>query len=327
MLDRPLDVSRGDILFDPAAPLAIVDRFAAHLVWLADMSLIAGRPYLIKIGARTVGATIARVRHRLDVNTGEAVPAEILGTNDIALVHIALNAKVAVASYAESRSLGGFVLIDRQSNATVGVGMVTDTPSEARNIVWHTASVDRDARARVKNQAPAVVWLTGLSGAGKSTIATLVEQQLVALGHHTYVLDGDNVRHGLNRDLGFSEVDRVENVRRAAEVARLMADAGLIVIVCFISPYRTDREMARERINDVAFLEAYVDTTVAECARRDTKGLYARALAGEIKNFTGISAPYEPPTSPELHLPTIDASAETLASRVVDALRARGCLG
>jgi bifunctional enzyme CysN/CysC len=327
MLDRQLDVSRGDILFDPAAPLAIADRFAAHLVWLADAPLIAGRPYLVKIGSRIVGATIARVRHRLDVNTGESVPAETLGTNDVALVHIALNAKVAFSSYAESRSLGGFVLIDRQSNATVGVGMVSDAPSEARNIVWHTASVDRAARARVKNQSPAVVWLTGLSGAGKSTIANLVEQQLVALGHHTYVLDGDNVRHGLNRDLGFSEVDRVENVRRAAEVARLMADAGLIVIVCFISPYRTDREMARERMNDVTFLEAYVDTTVAECARRDTKGLYAKALAGEIKNFTGISAPYEPPTAPELHLPTVEASAETLASRVVDALRARGCLG
>ena len=327
VLDRELDISRGDVLADFRAPVDVADQFAADIVWLSDAALIAGRPYLVKLGARTVSATVSRIRHRLDVNTGKQLTAETLDTNDVGRVHLAVNTPLAFAPFAESRELGGFILIDRQSNATVGVGMIAEALQQAANLKWHDTVVDRAARARLKGQTPAVVWLTGLSGAGKSTLANLVERRLHALGRHTYVLDGDNVRHGLNRDLGFSESDRVENIRRAAEVARLMADAGLIVLVSFISPYRTDREMARERMGDITFLETHVDASVEECTRRDTKGLYARALAGEIRNFTGVSAPYEAPEAPELHLPTTQASAEVLATRIVDALRARGCLG
>jgi bifunctional enzyme CysN/CysC len=326
-LDREVDVSRGDVLVDPRAPLGVTDQFACNLVWLADTPLIAGRPYLVKIGARTVGGTVTRIRHRLEIGTGTELTAETLSANDVGLVQLATSAPIAFAPYGENRTLGGFILIDRQTNSTVAVGMIVEAVQQAANLTWHAPTVDRLARARQKGQMPAVVWFTGLSGSGKSTIANLVERQLHALGRHSFVLDGDNVRHGLNRDLGFSETDRVENIRRAAEVARLMADAGLIVLVSFISPYRTDREMARERIGDVAFLEAHVDTSLEECARRDVKGLYARALAGEIKNFTGVSAPYEPPSAPELRLPTAEASADGLAAQVVDALRRHGCLG
>jgi len=242
-------------------------------------------------------------------------------------VTIDLGAPVALERYADGRDLGGFVMIDRLTNATVAVGMVETVAAASGNVVWHTTDVDKHARAMLKGQRPAAIWFTGLSGAGKSTIANLVEHKLHALGRHTMMLDGDNVRHGLNRDLGFSEADRIENIRRAAEAARLMVDAGLIALVSFISPYRWDRDSARERFEPGEFIEVFVDTPVEECRRRDPKGLYKRADAGQIRNFTGVDAPYEAPLAPEMRLPTVEASAEELAERVVAELRALGVIG
>jgi bifunctional enzyme CysN/CysC len=239
---------------------------------------------------------------------------------------LSLSAPIAWTRYADSRDLGGFILIDRQTNVTAGVGMIDFALVRAANLRWQDLDTNRDARAALKGQRPAVLWFTGLSGAGKSTIANLVERRLYAMGRHTYVLDGDNVRHGLNRDLGFTEADRVENIRRVSEVAALFAEAGLLVIVAFISPYRAERDEARRRLPEGEFLEVFVDTPIEECAARDVKGLYRRAIAGEIRNFTGISAPYEPPLAPDIHLRTADGTAEVLAESVVEALRERGFL-
>ena len=326
VLADQIDISRGDVLTAPEMPVAAADKLEAHVVWLGDQPLFPGRAYLFKLGMRTVSGSITRVLHRVDVNTYAHVPADKLGVNDVAMVSISLTAPVAMERFADNRALGGFVVIDRLSHATVAVGMVEAPTHAATNIVWHAMGVNKVARAAAKGQRPAVLWFTGLSGSGKSTIASLVEQRLHALGRHTYVLDGDNLRHGLNRDLGFSEADRVENIRRAAEAARLMADAGLIVLASFISPYRSDRDSARERMAPGEFLEVFIDTPIAECRRRDPKGLYKRVDAGLIRNFTGVDAPYEPPAAPDLHLPTITASAEVLADRVVEELRARGYL-
>ncbi len=246
--------------------------------------------------------------------------------NDVAAVSLSLTAPVAVERFADNPDLGGFIVIDRLTNATVGVGMVETAVQASTNIVWHDLTVDKDARAALKGQRPVAIWFTGLSGAGKSTIANLVDRKLHALGRHTFILDGDNVRHGLNRDLGFSEADRVENIRRAAEAARLMVDAGLIVLVSFISPYRSDRDAARERFDRGEFLEVYVDTAIDECRRRDPKGLYRRADQGLIRNFTGVDAPYEAPESPEIHLRTEQAAAEDLADSIVEDLRRRAII-
>jgi bifunctional enzyme CysN/CysC len=326
VLADQIDISRGDVLATPGAPSSIGDQFDANLVWLTDQPLFPGRSYIIKLGTRSLSGTITRIRHRTDVNTFEQVAAETLGVNDVALVSIALTAPMALERFAESRELGGFIVIDRLTNATVGVGMIETIAQSATNIVWHQMAVDKEARAALKRQRPAVLWFTGLSGAGKSTIADLVDRKLHALGHHTYILDGDNVRHGLNRDLGFSEADRVENIRRAAEAARLMVDAGLIVMVSFISPYRSDRDAARERFEAGEFIEVFIDTPIDECRRRDPKGLYARADAGKIRNFTGVDAPYEAPAAPELRLRTAEAAAETLAERVIEDLRRRAII-
>jgi bifunctional enzyme CysN/CysC len=247
-----------------------------------------------------------------------------LGVNDVGRIAVALSAPAAIERFVDCPDLGGFVVIDRQSNATVGVGVVRQIPVAAPAVVWHRMTVDKSARAALKGQRPAVLWFTGLSGAGKSTIADLVERKLYAAGRHSFVLDGDNVRHGLNRDLGFSEADRVENIRRAAEAARLMTEAGLIVLVSFISPYRSDRAAARERFEPGEFLEVFVDTSIEECQRRDPKGLYARVAAGEIRNFTGVDAPYEVPLAPDVHLRTAAADADSLADAVIARLRADG---
>jgi bifunctional enzyme CysN/CysC len=321
-----IDISRGDVLAAPDAPVAVTDKFDAHVVWLSEHTLFPGRSYIIKLGTRSVSGSITRIRHRIDINSFEHVPAETLGVNDVAAVSVSLTAPIAVERFADVPELGGFIVIDRLTNATVGVGMVESAVQASTNIVWHDLAVDRAARAAMKGQQPAAIWFTGLSGAGKSTVANLVDRKLHALGRHTFILDGDNVRHGLNRDLGFSEADRVENIRRAAEAARLMVDAGLIVLVSFISPYRSDREAARERFEPGEFLEAFVDTPVDECRRRDPKGLYARADKGLIRNFTGVSAPYEAPEHPELHLRTDQATAEELADRVIDELRRRAII-
>jgi bifunctional enzyme CysN/CysC len=316
-----IDISRGDALADPAAEMATADQFQTHLVWLDSHPLVADRTYLFKLGTATVTGSITRIRHRIDVNTGEKLSATDLSVNDVAVVNISLQSAVPFTPFADSRSLGGFIVIDRQNNATAGAGMIDFALTRSANIAWQELSVDRHARAAMKGQHPKVIWFTGLSGSGKSTIANAVERKLYAAGRHTYMLDGDNVRHGLNRDLGFTEVDRVENVRRVAEVAALMADAGLIVLVSFISPYRAERQMARELLPEGDFIEVFVDTPIEECRRRDPKALYAKADAGLIKNFTGVDAPYEAPERPEVWLKTLSGFVEALAERVLDAVR------
>jgi bifunctional enzyme CysN/CysC len=326
VLDREIDVSRGDVLAAaPAPPLA--DQVTAWVVWMDETPLFRGRAYLFMLGARTVVGTITDITNRLDVNTLSEEPVRELGLNEIGRVTISLAERVACERYAFSRDLGGFILIDRLTRNTVGAGMITDLRAGASDIYWHRLDVDKAARAGLMGQKPAVLWFTGLSASGKSTIANLVEKRLHAQGRHTMSLDGDNVRHGLNRDLGFSEADRVENIRRVAEVSRLFVDAGLIVLVSFISPYRAERMLARDCVAQNEFLEIFVDTPVEECRRRDPKGLYARADAGQLRNFTGVDAPYEQPLDPELRLPTLDAPPEVLAERVVDELRRRGIIG
>jgi len=325
-LAEQIDISRGDVLTVAGAPVAVTDKFDAQIVWLSEHRLFTGRSYIFKLGTRSVSGTIARIHHRVDINSFEHKPAETLDVNDVASVGIALIAPVAMERFTDDHDLGGFIIIDRLTNATVGVGMVTTAVQASTNIVWHEMAVDKEARSALMGQRPAAIWFTGLSGSGKSTIANLVDRKLHALGRHTFILDGDNVRHGLNRDLGFSEADRVENIRRAAEAARLMIDAGLIVMVSFISPYRSDRDAARERFEPGEFLEVFVDTPVEECRRRDPKGLYRRADQGLISNFTGVSAPYEAPLSPEVRLTTAEASAEELADRVIVELRRRAII-
>jgi len=327
VLDREIDVSRGDVLAAADAPVGVADALLARLIWLHDAPLAAGRDVMVKLGACSVPGVVRRIRDRVDVDTREAAPAESLGLNDLGSVELHLQMPVAFEPYAASRELGGFILIDRLTNATAGVGMIETALHRATNLSWQVLDVDRAARGRLMRQRPAVVWLTGLSGAGKSTIANLVERRLHALGRHTYTLDGDNLRHGLNHDLGFSEADRAENVRRVSEVAALFADAGLVVIASLISPYRAERARARARLPAGEFIEVFVDTPVAECRRRDPKGLYQKADAGLIRGLTGVDAPYEPPETPELHLRTADASAEDLAERIVAELRRRGVVG
>ena len=326
MLDHEIDVSRGDVLAAAPAPEAS-RQITARIVWMDETDLFRGRAYLLMAGPASSIATVTDIAGRLDLERLTEEPVRALAANEIGTVTLSLAQPLVVAPYAASRALGGFVLIDRQSRATVGAGMITQIQPNGQAITWHRLDVDKAARAAAKSQRPAVLWFTGLSGAGKSTIANLVEKRLHARGLHTMSLDGDNVRHGLNRDLGFTEADRVENIRRIAEVAKLFVDAGLIVLVSFISPYRAERAMARERVEAGEFLEIFVDTPVEECRRRDPKGLYARADAGRLRNFTGVDAPYEAPTAPELHLRTLQAEPERLAEQVVAELARRGFAG
>ncbi|MEO8714904.1 MAG: adenylyl-sulfate kinase [Acetobacteraceae bacterium] len=323
VLDREIDASRGDVL--AAAPVPeLAEQITARVVWMDDTPLFRGRAYLFMLGARAVIATVTEITSRVDVETLEEEPARELHLNEIGRVSISLAQPVACEPYAISRALGGFVLVDRLTRSTVGAGMIAEITSARSPIFWHHLDVDKAARAALKTQRPAVLWFTGLSGAGKSTIANLVEKRLLAQGLHTMTLDGDNVRHGLNRDLGFSEADRVENIRRVAEVSKLFIEAGLIVLVSFISPYRAERMLAREAVETDEFLEIFVDTPVAECRRRDPKGLYAKADAGMIRNFTGVDAPYEEPLDPEIRLRTLEGGPEALAEQVFVELRERG---
>ena len=325
VLDREIDVSRGDVLAtDPPPHLA--DQINAWIVWMDDTPLFRGRAYQFMLGTKSVIGTITDITNRLDIATLQEVGVRELHLNEIGRVAISLSHPVVCETYADSRDLGGFILVDRLTKGTVGAGMTTDIRASRNNVHWHHLDVDKQARTNLKHQKPAILWFTGLSGAGKSTIANIVEKQLLALGHHTMTLDGDNVRHGLNRDLGFTEADRVENIRRIAEVSKLFVEAGLIVLVSFISPYRNERMLARECVEDGEFLEIFVDTPVAECSRRDPKGLYQKAYAGEIRNFTGVDAPYEEPLNPEIRLPTLEASPEVLAAQVVKDLRDRGII-
>jgi bifunctional enzyme CysN/CysC len=323
VLDREIDISRGDVLAAEPLPVA-ADGLDSWIVWMDETPLFRGRAYLLMLGTRTVVATVTDITTRLDMETLEEIPVRELGLNEIGRVSISLTHPVVCEPYDVCRELGGFILIDRLTRGTVGAGMVTGVRTRNADIVWHRMDVDKNARALLKNQKPAVLWFTGLSGAGKSTIANLVEKRLHALGHHTMALDGDNVRHGLNRDLGFSEADRVENIRRVAEVSRLFVEAGLIVLVSFISPYRAERMLARDRVGETEFLEIFVDTPIDECRRRDPKGLYVKADAGQIRNFTGVDAPYEEPLDPDIRLRTLDGNPEMLADKVIAALRDRG---
>ena len=315
-----IDASRGDVIAAASDPAQVSDQFAAHLLWMDDAPLLPGRPYLLKLGARTVGATVTEIKHKIDVNTQEELAAKHLELNEVAQVNLYLDQPVAFERYVDSRALGAFILIDRQSNATVAAGTLDFALRRAGNIHWQHVDVDKAARAAIKQQKPRCVWFTGLSGSGKSTIANLVEKKLLAMGQHTYLLDGDNVRHGLNRDLGFTDEDRVENIRRVAEVAKLMVDAGLIVLVSFISPFRAERRMARELFADGEFVEVFVDTPLELAEQRDVKGLYAKARAGQIANFTGIDSAYEAPENAEVVLDTVNDSAESLACRLLAAL-------
>jgi bifunctional enzyme CysN/CysC len=327
-LAAEVDCSRGDVIAAAAGPPEAADQFEATIVWMADEPLLPGRGYWVKIGTETVTATIHEPKYEVNVNSLEHLAAKTLELNGIGVAEIATDREIVFEPYAvegqsPNRVLGGFILIDKLSNATVGCGMLHFALRRALNIHRQHLDVSRETHAKLKGQRPAVLWFTGLSGAGKSTIANLVEKKLAARGRHTFLLDGDNVRHGLNRDLGFTEADRIENIRRVGEVARLMADAGLIVLTAFISPFRAEREMVRKMLPDGEFIEVFVDTPLAEAEKRDTKGLYAKARAGELKNFTGIDSPYEPPQKPEIRIDTTEMSAEAAADLIAEELLKR----
>ncbi|GLK55416.1 bifunctional enzyme CysN/CysC [Methylopila capsulata] len=321
-----IDVSRGDLLAAADARPDVADQFSAHLVWMSDVPLFPGRPYLIKIGAKSITASVTEIKHKIDVNSFEQLAAKELHLNEIGVVNVSLSAPVAFDPYERNRDTGAFIIIDRQTNATVGAGMIDFALRRATNIHWQALDVDKASRSALKGQKPAILWFTGLSGAGKSTVANLVEKRLHAMGRHTYVLDGDNVRHGLNRDLGFTDADRVENIRRVAEAAKLFVDAGLIVLVSFISPFRAERRMARDLVGADEFLEVFVDTPIDVCRTRDPKGLYAKADAGQIKNFTGVDSAYETPEHAEIRLDTVAATPEQMADEVIAELRTRGLI-
>ena len=325
-LEDEIDCSRGDVICAAESPAEVSDQFETTIIWMHDHAMLPGRSYLLKIGTKTVSASITALKHKVNVNTLEEVPGRELELNEIGVANISLDQPVAFDSYSENRETGGFILIDRLTNETVGAGLIHFALRRAQNIHWQAVDVTRTSRAAQKGQKAAVLWFTGLSGAGKSTIANLVEKRLFALGRHSVLLDGDNVRHGLNRDLGFTDTDRVENIRRVAEVSRLMADAGLIVLVSFISPFRSERRMARDLLPDGEFLEVFVDTPLAVAETRDVKGLYKKARRGEIPHFTGISSPYEEPENPELHIDTTALSSEQAAEQIVEALEKRGLL-
>jgi bifunctional enzyme CysN/CysC len=321
-LEHDLDVRSGDMIMPASAPATLSDQFQTYVIWTHGEPLLPGRSYLMRIGSRTVTASVTTLRYRVDVNTLEHIAAKQLGLNEIAVCNIATDRPVAFDPYTENRPTGTFLLLDKSTNETLGLGLINFALRRAENIHWQAVDVHKTARAQAKRQKPCVLWFTGLSGAGKSTIANLVEKRLHARGHHTYLLDGDNVRHGLNKDLGFTEADRVENIRRIAEVAKLMVDAGLIVLVSFISPFRSERRMARELLEPGEFFEVFVDTPLAEAERRDVKGLYQKARRGELKHFTGIDSPYESPENPEIRIDTTrmppHVASELIMQRVMD---------
>jgi len=321
-----IDISRGDVISTVEAPAETADQFETTLIWMHDEPRLPGRPYLLKIGTKTVTATITDIKYQVNVNTLEHNAAKTLELNAIGVCNLSLDRPIAFDAYQDNRDTGGFILIDRLSNNTVGAGLLHFALRRAHNIHVQHVDVDKTARAALKRQQGCVLWFTGLSGAGKSSIANLVEQKLHALGHHTYLLDGDNVRHGLNKDLGFTDADRVENIRRVGEVAKLMVDAGLIVLTAFISPFRAERRMARGLVEEGEFVEVFVDTPLEVAEQRDVKGLYKKARRGELKNFTGIDSPYEAPEEPEIRLDTTRLSLEAAADAAIATLRLRGII-
>jgi bifunctional enzyme CysN/CysC len=323
-LEDEIDISRGDVISAAIAPAEVADQFEATIVWMIDEPMIPGRPYLLKIGTQTVSATVTEPKYKVNVNTMEHLAAKVLEVNEIGVCNIALDRPIAFDPYTANRETGGFILINRLTNNTVGAGMLHFALRRSQNIHLQHVDVDKAARATQKGQRPGVLWFTGLSGAGKSTIANIVEKKLHAMGRHTYLLDGDNVRHGLNKDLGFTEADRVENIRRIAEVSRLMVDAGMIVLTAFISPFRTERAMARGLVGPGEFVEVHIDTSLAVAEGRDVKGLYRKARRGELSNFTGIDSPYEAPENPELRINTVECTAEEAADIVIARMRELG---
>jgi len=317
-----VDCSRGQIITAANSPLEVADQFEATVIWMDDVAMIAGRAYYLKIGAQTVSATVAQPKYQVNVNTLEHTAVKTLDLNAIGVATVTTDRAIPFAAYADNRELGGFILIDKMTNATVGAGLIHFALRRAQNIHWQATDITRDHHANLKNQTPAVVWMTGLSGSGKSTIANAVERKLARMNRHTFLLDGDNVRHGLNKDLGFTDADRIENIRRVGEVAKLMTDAGLIVITAFISPFRSERDMVRNMVADGEFIEVFIDTPLSVAEQRDVKGLYAKARSGQLKNFTGIDSPYEPPQSPDIHIDTtkftVEAAADLIVSKIID---------
>jgi bifunctional enzyme CysN/CysC len=325
-LSDEIDASRGDVICAADEPAEVADQFEAHLIWMHEDAMLPGRPYHLKIGTRTVGATIGHPKYRVDVNNLDHLAATTLELNEIGVCNLSLDRPIPFDAYADNRDTGGFIVIDKLTNVTVGAGLLHFALRRSHNIHWQDVKVDKEARAAQNQHRPAMIWLTGLSGSGKSTIANIVESKLHALGARTYLLDGDNVRHGLNRDLGFTDADRVENIRRIAEVATLMVDAGLLVLVSFISPFRAERQLARDLVADDEFIEVHIDTPLDVAEFRDPKGLYAKARRGELANFTGIDSPYEPPTDPEIRIDTVATSAEDAADQIIAELSRRGIL-
>jgi bifunctional enzyme CysN/CysC len=326
-IEHEIDISRGDVLVSADSPAGVAHQFRATLIWMHEEPMIPGRPYLMKIGARTVGATITSLKHKVNINTLEHLAATTLDLNEIGVCNLAIEGQVPFDPYTENRATGSFILIDRLTNDTVGAGLIQFALRRADNIHWQALDVNKTERGNLKGQKPCVLWFTGLSGAGKSTIANLVEKRLLSAEKHTYLLDGDNVRHGLNKDLGFTDADRVENIRRVAEVARLMVDAGLIVLVSVISPFRSQRRMARDLVAEGEFIEIFVDTPLAEAEKRDVKGLYKKARRGELQHFTGIDSPYEAPEHAEIRIDTMVTTPGEAVDLIVRRLADAGILG
>lgn len=325
-LTDEIDISRGDVISMQSSPPQVADQFQANLVWLHDEALLPGRRYLMKIGTNTVFAQVSDIKHEININTLDLLPAKTLGLNAIGVCNLTLDRAIAFDAYADNQDTGGFIFIDRITNNTVGAGMLNFALRRSQNIHMQHLDINKTARAEAKKQQPCVLWFTGLSGAGKSTIANWVEKKLYAHGQHTYLLDGDNVRHGLNRDLGFTDADRVENIRRISEVSKLMVDAGLIVLSAFISPFRAERKMARDLMAEGEFIEIFIDTPLEIAEQRDVKGLYKKARAGELKNFTGIDSAYEAPEAPEIHIKTADIDAEAAAEIIINTLIKRSVI-
>ena len=319
-LSDEIDISRGDSIVAADSPCGIADQFQTRILWMDESAMMPGRQYLFKSNTQTTSMTLGRLNHRIDVNTLEELPAKVLDMNEIGVCNISLSSRVAFDSYEDDPTMGGFIIIDRMTNNTDGMGLIDYALRRAENIHWQSMDVTKQSRAEQKSQQPKLLWFTGLSGSGKSSIANILEKKLQAMGRHTISLDGDNVRHGLNRDLGFTKADRVENIRRVGETSKLMVEAGLICIASFISPFASEREMVRNLMGDGEFIEVFVDTPLEVCEQRDVKGLYAKARAGELPNFTGISSPYESPVNPEIRIDTTDMSAEDAADSIIDYL-------
>ncbi len=319
-----IDISRGDVICATDSEAMVSDQIAARIIWMDQSSMLPGRNYILKAGSQTATASISELKYKLNVDTLEHQAGKTLELNEFGFCNLSLSRPIVFDPYKSDRDMGGFILIDRLTNATVGAGMIEFGLRRATNIHWQALEIDKGVRAALKNQKPCVLWFTGLSGSGKSTVASLLEKQLHSRGQHTYVLDGDNVRHGLNKDLGFTDVDRVENIRRVAETARLFVDAGLIVLVSFISPFKSERRMARELFDDQEFLEVFVDTPLEVCEQRDPKGLYKKARAGEIKNFTGIDSAYEPPERADIILDSGKQTPDDLVTQLIFDLEQKG---